>query len=202
MARTPINPALIHRKSDADRSAVELRPVVQALLAELRPLVEEGLRREITGYGVAAWANEARAALGMAIRDEVGDNDVDHLRAKLTQALQKPLDASKEEVDAQSAELANLMATAWVQFLDLALGARPSLDLTKELLPSKGAASDDLWRRLRASLATSVLATDDATRVMGKAAGRLFAQQPKLALPLGLLIERNGQQFLARRRNT
>lgn len=180
-------------KPTANRRVKDMDEISKQIAMVARPMVKAALEAEATDAGSVAWREEAERALGALLRDEqilrsAGAPGPQVLQA-LRQGLEKPVPPDENEVEEHAAEVGRVMASAWLQFLALALETKDPLDLGENLLPVRGDVRQDLWDALRNSLNALPVGVDDAPRIMQRFAEQFVASVPAVDLPMGLALD-------------
>ena len=158
--------------------------------------VKIALERELRDAGAKAWNDEARLALANLLEDpkllttEPADES-SNLLSELAEGIECPRPADDEDVREHADLTGRVMASAWVQFLALALRQTAQLDLHDTLLPDMNAATDSLWRAWRDSLNALVIGGDEAPRILKRFAGECIAEHLAVDLPLGVTVRRS-----------
>lgn len=156
--------------------------------------VKANLLKEAESVGSQAWLEDASSALNGILREEeilrAVEADRSDVLKSLATGLKKMDPPDAREIDERSKDVGITMAAAWMQCLVLALNNRPSLPLTRSLLPKKADLPPELLSALTGSLNTLPVSADDATQIMELLAVRVFSQaRRRLELPSGLIIE-------------
>jgi len=162
-------------------------------LAEIAlPLVKNALEAELLDVGADAWKSESEQALRALLRDEVllpkgtqAARMLDSLKAELN----NPSPPDEEEIHLHAQEVGRVMASAWVQFVTLALRSCDELILGESLLPSRDRVAVELWDALRNSLNTLAVGGDEAPRIMQAFAESVVAGTSGIILPMGIVLD-------------
>lgn len=177
-------------------------------LAEIaHPFVKKALEAELLNVGAEAWKEEGERALRTLLHDEnildayePGAFDV---LESLRQSLEHPIAPDGEEIHAHATEVGTVMASAWLQFLALAIRKKEELVLDETLLPRKEEVRDELWEALRGSLNSLVIDRDEAPRIMKAFAEDVVAGTDGVDLPMGVGLDTGHApqpSYVARRR--
>lgn len=194
-------------KPGASRRVMEMDELSAHLAAIARPRVQAALEAEALDAGSEAWRHEAEQALGTLLRDEQLLRSADAAGAQVLQALRQgienPAPPDEEEVREHATEVGRVMASAWLQFLLLALEGKDDLLLGESLLPPRADVREELWEALRSPLNPLPIGADEAPGIMKAFAEQFVASAAEVELPLGLSLDvQRGQRtsYVVRRR--
>ena len=157
------------------RRQVAFEDVAALLIPCVHPVVEAHLIEDVRSVAAGLWTDEVQAALRLVAAAEDSDAEAEVLRLRLTSALVEKAPPSREVVKDACVVAARTMASAWLEFLGLALEGRAELRLNASLLPVRDEGLDEeLWEALRASLYALPVTNDEAPAIMEEFAGKLF----------------------------
>lgn len=201
MSRTPLRADLVLTDRPDNDSAI-LSDLMRALEPIVRMRVAPALRQEHAEFAARLLVDEAELAVTNVLGLTTADDDgAEALRASLVNALRDGTGPDQADIEQHAAEVASIMVSAWLEFLDLALDRRSELTLGTNLLPAFGDADRMLFERLRDSLASTVIRPREAQDdIMTEFGNELLAgTSRRLVLPRGLEIERTRAGLLLRR---
>ncbi len=193
-------------KETTRRTVMDMHALSTHLAAIAHPLVEAALEAEVRGAGAEAWKEEGERALRALLQDAELLRSVEPGGARVLEVLElgleNPIPADEEEIREHAAEVGNVIASAWLQLLALALRTQKEIPLDESLLPRRDAVADELWGAWEGSLNALVVGADEAATIMRTFAEKLVAGSGGLDLPGGLSLDaqRGEARYVARRR--
>lgn len=157
--------------------------------------ISYSLASEAKRFAASTMRGEAEKALAQMLQNPEHRETLLKVSPDIDKTLAAGIDLSiapsTEEIDEPNA-FGEMLAASWVQFLRQGLGARESLPLDSELLPSKDAVSADLWSLLRRSWNPFVIGEDHIPQIMERFAANLMEGNNQVLLPAGLMLVRRG----------
>lgn len=156
------------------------------------PVVKKALETELLDVGADAWKTEGEQALRALLRDEgllSQGPQAARLLGSLKDELKNPSPPDEEEIQLHAQEVGKVMASAWVQFIALALRTNDELVLGESLLPSREKVAVELWDALRNSLNSLAVGGDEAPTIMQAFAAHVVARSGGVTLPMGIVLD-------------
>jgi hypothetical protein len=178
---------LVKRKPRAP-SRMEMGEIAEQLAFLAEPFVAKALRAE-SQAAATVWKAEAVRALGPLLRDasalDAGDGG--ELLVALEQGLERPAEVTRAEIREHAAQSGRAIASAWLQFLALALGKEKELPLAESLLPADRAAVRlELWDALEQSMTAFAIGFSAVPKILQGFADGFVHGAAGLKLPFGL----------------
>jgi hypothetical protein len=192
---------LVKRRPRAP-SRMEMGEISEQLAFLAEPFVAKALRAESLA-AASVWKAEAVRALGPLLREpsalEAGEGG--ELVVALEQGLERPAEVTRAELREHAAQTGRAIASAWLQFLALALGKEKKLALGEGLLPAERAAVRlDLWEALEQSMTAYAIGFSAVPKILQGFADGFVQGATGLKLPFGLRLEASAEApFLLRR---
>jgi len=189
-------------KESAKRTTMDMHQLSADLASIAQPLVKAALEAEVRSAAAEAWKEEAERALRTLLHDAELLRSVEPEGARLLevlkQGLENPIPPDEEEIWEHAGEAGTVIASAWLQFLMLALRAQKELPLDENLLPPREATAEELWEALGGSFNSLAIGPYEATTIMRTFAEKIVAGSSGLDLPDGLSLDvRDGKRYVA-----
>lgn len=171
---------------------------LDSLMALVTELVRPVVQRNVAAGAAASTAAttmvaEARRVLELFPELRV-DFSAEDEQAAVASLAEKISDAAVQAAPAvfehHVREAADVVITTWVDVLDQGIAEHGVLDLHPEYVIPTEKQYPKLSEILEESLLPTVLSNEDARQVMHALAGYLFERGSRIALPLGIVLER------------